>query len=177
MAAKPFPVNHDLLSADVNDLTGILDRSTSTVDVVSSTTKTTLWSKVIAAGAMSTDRWLRLRLMCDFLNDTGGAQTPTFNLIFGVSESTLFAPSVAAGANRYAANVEIEIANVGASNSQIWVARVPDLTAPGVKAIEFPPQAMTQDTSVAIGMFVNVTLSANSANLSFRKRAAVLELL
>ena len=85
MAAKPFASGHILDAADVNDLTGILDRSTSTVDVVSTVTETTIYTFSVPANAMSTNRMLRLTMIGDVLNNDGTNRQFTVRIKFGAT--------------------------------------------------------------------------------------------
>lgn len=85
MASKPFSSGHDLTAADVNDLVGVYDRSTSAVDVVNTAVATSLWSKAIAANALSTDRMLRVTILGDYLNNTGISQALTLGIDFPLS--------------------------------------------------------------------------------------------
>jgi hypothetical protein len=197
MAAKPFASGHKLAAADVNDLVGVIDRSTSVVDVVSSTTETSVYSKVIAADAMSTDRMLRLTLKATYLNSTGGGVDITPRFKFGGTTHWGEAITLSSSATRRRIRWIVEIENLGATNVQEFegVFSTSDAAAASVAGIGNTTSAysgdvaghlhilfggsaaLAIDTTAAQTLQLTVQHAASSANLSFRKFSAVLELL
>jgi hypothetical protein len=193
MAAKPFASGHVLAAADVNDLVGLLDRSTSSVDVVSTTTATSIYDLAVAAAAMSTNRILRLTILGDYLNNNA---TATFILrirdtVAGVLLNQT-SNSIGTSADRRPFRIVIEIQNLGVTNSQLISAHVQlggvggsgiigignMATAPNSEILNHViGSTATLDTTVARTLQVTIEHNASSANQSFRKRAAWAELL
>lgn len=194
MATKPFSSGHILAAADVNDLVGVYDRSTSTVDVVNTTTTTAIYSKSIGAGHLSTDRKLQLVILGDYLNNSGVARFFSVAVLFGgaviVDDSS---PDVDTSANRRPFRLEVELAALGATNAQYLVARMmlgaADSPSTGTGRLD---AGVTSDAALTVGenyigmlagsgtvdstsaqtLEVRVSQSAASASLSLRKRYA-----
>lgn len=200
MASKPFAAGHILTAADVNDLTGVYDRSTGAVDVTNTTTETDLFSKAITAAHLSSDRMLRLTLLGDVLNNTGGAVNMTLRVKLGGTTWYGDLIGVAANATRQALRMVVELANRGATNVQFGtvfvatgataagsVAGIGTLNGPMDGTGNWGTDAgarlgMTNgdiaiDTTADQALAVSVQWASASANLSFRKRYAILELL
>ena len=175
MAGTPHVSGTVIPSADLNDRTKVYDRSTSEVDVNTTTAETAVYSKSIGAGHMSTDRMLRLRIVADYLQNSG---TPNITIrvkLGGTTILTITGSTIAASATRRGASLLIEIMNLGATNSQVVTAVAPDW-AVGPKLIEQLLQTAAVDTSVAATLEVTVQHSASSASISYRKKSAILEL-
>lgn len=171
----------------------VYDRSTAGVDVNTSTTETSLYTKSITGGDMSTNRMLRLSMFGDVLHNNVAGDTVTWKFKFG--GTTFFADtssvSAATGAARQPWRADIRVANLGAANSQmiegIWNYVVPGTAAPttGIGDIQTGTTAAgegaistlgTIDTTTAQTLDITIQWSASSANNSFRLRYAVLEL-
>lgn len=181
--SKPFATHSFPGASDLNDLVGVYDRPTSLIDVVSSLTETTIYTKSIGAGHMSTDRTLRLSLRGDYLNNSGGPRQPVIKVKLGATTLlTDTLSTVAASASRYPWRFDVEIDNLGATNSQ-WVnARLEMGVAGGgprvsetLDGLLFATGAV--DTTVAQTLVVTITLDTNSASHSWRRLKGVLELL
>lgn len=198
MASKPFPSNHELSSADVNDLVGILDRSTAEFDLVNSAAATALWSKTVAAAAMSTDRMLRGTIIGDYLNNTGGAASLAISLqLGGVAVLADTMTAIDAGATRRPWRFVFEIANLNSASAQFaaglfsfGAATAATAGTGDVFADNYVSSlnATTQQNAILAGAATGATGSAiavafaaahgsASASLSFRKKYACLELL
>lgn len=193
MAGTPHVPGTVVNAADLNDRVKIYDRITAAVDVASSVAETTLYSKAVGAGHMSTDRMLRLTLLGDFLHNAGAGDTVTVNGKFGGTSFVADTSNLGgtANANRQPWRMVFEIANLGAANSQ-YVSLQADLgnaagtasTGIGDLAVTGPAPGLlgistlgTIDTTAAQTILVSVQWSASSASNSFRRRYAVLELL
>lgn len=169
------------------------DRDNTTVDVVSSATETIVYARTIAGGTLGTNRVARLSLNGDFLNNTGGFQQIIIRVKLG--GTTLYdsntSSSIDASASRRAWRMVFEVGNLQASNSQFMsgnfsMSRAGSATT-GIGSIGVALDALDSgygmngtssiDTSVDRTLEVTVQNSANSANMSFRKRLGVLELL
>lgn len=166
------------------------DRASSEIAVVNTTSVTAVYSKSITGGDMSTNRMLRLLLFGDYLNNSGAGATLTISIEFdGIN---FHSDSVAIGTNtgRRAFRLEFEIGNLGATNSQfgggeVWLSQAGGATT-GIGPIDAAdavggPIATNGnhaiDTTVAKLLKVVVSHSVADANISFRRKYALLELL
>ena len=189
MAFKPFPSGHDLASADVNDLVGVGDRSSSVVDVagdVQGTTETALWSKVLAGNYLSTDRTLVVVITGDFLNSSGGGLTVRFRFKLGATTMVdTGAIAIASNAARQPLRIEFDLTNLGATNSQelegyIGLSKNSSgaafTTGLGNATTQDPTWRFegvaAEDTTSAKTLQVTVELGSTSASLSCRKKKA-----
>jgi hypothetical protein len=166
----------------------VFGKDMTTVEVVSSNTKTDLYSVSIPANALGTRGSLRWKLFGDYLNNSGGAVTLTVTVEYGAT--TIFSrafTAIATDADRRAFTMEGELAAHDATNSQSAVgqALLGAATAnsnSGVADVA-PTIALATHTSVAEDSTaaktfkITVQHSASNANLSFRKYAAELEFL
>lgn len=190
MAAKPFASGHVLGAADVNDLTGVYDRPTAEIDVTNTTVETTIFTKSIAANAMSIDRMLRLGIYGDVLN-SGAGRNLTYRCKFGATTWYQQSRGMTDDADRYPFALELMIRNLGAANSQFATGRLFEgsLTPAtvGLSSIDggagrshvlFSSNGLlTLDTTAAVTLAVTVQWDAASTSASFRRRHAILELL
>lgn len=189
MASKPFASGHILAAADVNDLTGVYDRATATIDVVSSTTETTIYTKSIGAGHMSTDRMLRLTILGDYFNNTGLGQDPRLKVSFGgtvIWDWTFPIAGQPDNANRRPFYAVINIANkasasvqfmtgiMGIGSANVTVGIGSEDKAAGVIA---SAGTFAINTASAQTLLVTAQHDTSSANLSLRRLYAMLELL
>ncbi|MGE0680765.1 MAG: hypothetical protein AB7P69_07635 [Candidatus Binatia bacterium] len=184
------------------DVTGflpiVLDRVTSTVDIVNDASEQALYSKSIAANVLSTNRLVRLSLLGDYQNESGAVRTLQIKVKLG--STTLFddvtgnISSSSGGANaRRPFCVKLIVGNKGATNSQIangefWLgsrvaatAGIGDLAnAIGIDNDSYiAPFAgsAAEDTTSAKTFSVTVQHSATATTLSVRRLLAFLELL
>lgn len=202
MAANPpFTTGEIPSAAKWNTGAYVYDVSTSTVDVVSTVTETSVYSKSIGAGHLSNNRRLRLVLEGDTLINLG-ASTLTLRCKFGgTAWFGAVTPSLGTAAVRKNWTIELWLQNLGATNIQrAWgyasnsapvagsVAGIGDLgvapsgwlvsgTAGGFAPFGSNGTTMAIDTTLAQTLDVTVQWSASSASLSFRKTSALLELL
>lgn len=172
----------------------VIDRETTTQDVVSSVTETSIFSHSVSAGSMGTDKMLRLTLIGDYLHNNVAGDTLRIRIKFG--GTTFFDDTTdlggTTGANRQPWRIELVVANLGANNSQMIQAfglfpradQSGPTTGIGRARLDLAPPLMsagistlgTIDTSIAQTLDLTVQWSANSANDSFRKRYGILEL-
>lgn len=193
MAFNPPIVDDEIpSSAKLNSAVGLYERSTSAVDIVSSTTETDLYSKSIGAGHLSTDRALKLTLVGDYLNNTGSGRSMQLRIKFGATTlvDTGTTIVVASRTVRVPFAIEFTLANLGATNSQ-WldgVIRLPinvtgtDFTTGlgnGAPTSPVLPMAgaAAEDSTVAATLAVTAQHSLANASLSIRKHYVTLELL
>jgi hypothetical protein len=190
MAGTPHVAGTVVNSADLNDRVKIYERSTSTVDLVSSTTLTNLYAPTIAANHMSTDRMLRCTIMGDYLNNSGASRNLTLQAVFGggvLWADTTITP-IPASANRRQWRAVIEVANLGAANVQILTVSFQLGSANpgsggGLGTIDNVEKSTVaggpgaQDTTVLTALTFQAQHPVNNASLSIRKKYGLLELL
>lgn len=183
MASKPFPSGHLLAAADVNDLTGVINRNPTVVDVVSSTSETVVYFPSIAAGSLSTDRIARIVMGGDVLQNA--TATPTIKIYYG---SAVLWQSVVAFPNdvdRRPWLVELWLQNINSASAQAFSGRISpgDPSAAAIGQGSQLSQAIIMGGTSAInsasvfGFGLTVQWDVNSASASFRKKLAYLELL
>jgi hypothetical protein len=123
--AIPFQTSQVVTAIEMNELARAHWRKTTAKTVVNTITETDLLNGefTIDAGAMSTNRMLRLTASGDWINNTGAAvATPRLKLKFGattVVDSNVLAAAWAAHADRRGWRLIAEIANLGAANAQL----------------------------------------------------------
>lgn len=172
------------------------DVLTAALDVVSTTTETSVYSKSISAGDMSAERMLRLTLVGDYMNNSGGPVDITLRVKFGAT--TVYAGVNGVGTSdpdRAPLILELWFANLDATTQRLagvlnfgWRGPAPTT---GQGSLNFgDPLAsgggdMThtviggtsaEDTTSAKTFEVTVQHGTSSAGLSFRRHFAVLEL-
>lgn len=166
----------------------VYDREGTTVDVQNTTSETTIYSKTVAAGALSTNKVLRLTMYGDALRNAG--HNPTVKVKLG--GTTVLDDVVLWGSNsatRAPWLMNLMIANLSASSQ--WVmgqivtgARGSMTTGVGDWAsgagleggLGVSSADPAVDTTAACDLVVTVTWSGASASSSWRKRYAILEL-
>lgn len=189
MGVKPFPVNHDLLAADVNDLVGILERSTAAVDVVNTAASTNLYSVSLAANSMSIDRMVRVTVLGDYLNNTGSSQTLSLAVVLNatIMWQDLTTATIPTDVDRRPFVMEFYVANVASASVQIlrgtfWLGAAVAGSGAGIGDIDgslltsvFGGSA-AENTALARTLSFSAQHGAANANLSIRKTYALTEL-
>lgn len=183
----------------------ILNRGSS-VDVVSTAAETSVFAPSVAGGLMSTNRMLRATIIGDFLYNNAITDTVTFKVKFGgttfMADTIGNSTSALTGAVRFPWKLVVEIANIGAANSQFINALLLMTGQQGgayssattgigfLSALETNANSRDQpaggilgistlgtiDTSLAQSLDVTAQWSTSSANNSWRARYSVLEL-
>lgn len=184
-----------IVGSKLSNVPYVYDRVTTGVDVQTSTTETSIYTKSITGNDMGTNRMLRLIVLGDYLHNNVAGDTLTLRIKFG--GTTFYAKSAdfntSVGAARHPYRLDLRVANVGATNSQMIEGSLPvefaSASAPttGIGAWASPSNPLlisdlgigtlgTIDTTTAQTLDVTVQWSASSANNSWRMRYAVLEL-
>lgn len=179
----------------------VYDRSTAPTEVVSTTAETTVYTKTVTGGDMSTDKMLRLTLIGDYLFNRNTTDTLTLRIKFGGTTYISVVNASASIANaRQPWRMTVEVANLGANNSQMIVAALTTIAPDGavagtgigwwaflegaVAARNYPVGGIggistlaAQDTSTDKAIAVTAQFNVSSASNSWRARYALLELL
>jgi hypothetical protein len=170
----------------------VLSRLTTPVDVVNTLTETTLFTYTVPAGAMSTNRRLRLELGGDYLNDSAGtlATSETLRIKFGGTTIWEDAGKLhAKSSNRKPWFMRVNITNLGAANLQglggtIMLGGSPSTTGIG----EYGDDEIDANTAIGnTGLAIDTTATAvlavtvqhgvQDVNVSYRVNAGTLELI
>lgn len=172
---------------------------TGTYDLVNSTTESSLISGAAASGTsgfripantLGLVGAVRLTLIGDYLNNSGGNQSCTIKIKFG---GTVFygdaVGSIGASANRYPARIQVVLANLNATNSNLLQGLAPNWgTVPTTGSVAGLVSVMSnlrmvtsavQSIDTTADQYLDVTAAhgAANANLSIRRHAAYAEAL
>lgn len=161
----------------------VLDRSTSTVDVANTVTETDLYSFAVSANTLATAKALRLTLLGDFLHNNVAGDTLTARLKFGAATFAMPAYSAegTVSASRGSFALHAVIANLGATNSQKADFAMDTQRGGGgsntSRSFASSDTLGAIDTTAVQTIAVTAQWSVASANNSWRKRYAILEIL
>lgn len=170
----------------------VYDRVTTDVVVVNSAAETTLFSKSIAAGDLSTNRRLRLTLEGTYTNNSGAARTLQLKVKLGATTMIdVTTANIAASATARAWKLVVELSAQAATNAQfasvLGALGAVSTAGSGVGAWvdgsgteHFPIVAVaaaTEDTTADKTLAVTVQHSAADPNLTMTLAAALLEVL
>jgi hypothetical protein len=155
--------------------------------VTNTTTETTVFTTTIAAGDLSTNRQLRLTVIADYLNNTGGQESFTVRVKYGGTTFAALSHTVAVDANRRGMRVDF-IISAGNSASVQYAAASMDVgaanTAGGVGSTTAAGSRVTSahnagavDSTSSQTFAVTFQHGNTGANLSATCLSAVLELM
>ena len=164
------------------------DYASSDLDVANTVSETSLWSKVVTGAALGTSGRMVAEITGDYLFNNAAADTATIRVKFGgstVMTHTFGAYAATGGSGRYHWRLLVVVANKGATNSQevstvsFWHNHqfVSSASATGTaqaSSISHGSNYTAVDTTADQTFQVTAQWSAASANLSWRKRVAVL---
>lgn len=166
----------------------VLDRKVTTTDVVSSTAETAVYSFSVPAATLSTNKALRLTLIGDYLNNSGGGVNFTVKGKYGATVlGTTGAVAAVTSANRAGVFMQFDLRACNATNVQVAYSRVmvggrTAATNAGVMAgaasadVYSTHVSVAEDSTGALTLQVTVQHDTNAATVSFRIFNAILEL-
>lgn len=165
----------------------ILDRDVTTTDVVSTNAETTIYTYTVPGNTLSTNKFLRITMIADELNNTGGGENLTLKLKYGATTViTTGATSIGTDASRRLVQFEAILGAFNATGSQVaWAAfRNPAGGASGTMAA-FGGSAVilegmgtaSEDSTADKALAITVQWATSSANLSFRPKIVQVELI
>lgn len=180
------PAFSALAGADLTSAFAVrmLDRKVTLTDVVSSSTKTTVYTFSVPGGTLSTNKVLRLTAIGDYLNNTGGADIFTMTVEYGATILLTYSLNMGANASRRDLQFHAMLAAANATSAQTcggtaWLGSVGaaagTMIAPGSNLFSGINTA-TEDSTAAKTFKVTFQHSSISANLSARLQVALLEL-
>lgn len=171
---------------------GTIDRNATLIDVTATAAETDIYSFLVPGGTILASGMLRLTLHGDLLSNNG-ADTFRVRAYFGGTLLYDDVSNMGAGvARRMPWRWAVELENLGVTNSQfsVMVLDEPDTDQPapasGIGDVNFNSPTLLGgalglgapiaiDTSTAQTLRVTVTNGTASANMSWRKRYAILE--
>ena len=167
-------------------LPGSINRQVTTVDVVNTAAETNLYSFSVPGGTLGTDGWLRLTLVGDYLQNSGGNRTITLRVKYGGTVlGILTSGNIGSAANRASVRVTLDLVAGNATNVQrALVSAVVGVTgtagnppASGAYqiAVDTVNNAAAIDSTTAQTLVVTAQHSAANANLSARALSVILE--
>jgi hypothetical protein len=176
------------LNAEVRDrfnaVQRLLDRDVTVTTVVSSAAETTVYSYTVPGNTLSTDRRLRLSLIAEFTNSTGGNSTPTLRFKWGGSTRATFAPTLASNATARQWILEVDLNAENATNAQRMRAESMVTTAvadgtEGTKQAEAVARhhALAVDTTADAVIEISIQHDGATSTRSFSCFAVYLELM
>jgi hypothetical protein len=166
-------------------------RGASQIDVVNTVVETAIFTGSVPAGALGTDRMVRLTLYGDYLNNSAAGKTVTFRVKYGAT--TLWgdiSPSLTGNDPlRRTWQIELALGAQGASNVQVLSGRAA-MTSTGVGSVagigtlagtptfdQLFYGSAAEDSTAAKTLAVTVQHSAAVSTVSIRRQYAALELL
>lgn len=166
----------------------ILGRGGVATNINNSTTTTSIYSVLIPANYMGTDGTVRTRLMGEYWHSAGA--TATLTLRIGLSTTTMFqdaSAALAVSANSRPVWIDVNLRNLGATNSQILGGEVNiggtggattgqgDIAAAGTSGIIRGTAAVDTTSDATLDFFI--THSVASTLITYRHWAATSELI
>lgn len=179
------------VTAAAVDSVDVLNRDAVVSDVASSTAETTVYSYTIPAGTFGATGAVRLSLLADYLNNSGGAATVTVKVKLGATTVFNGGMSASSNSNRSGHVLDVVIAACNATNAQRSYGRwsAPEgsennnagvASAVGTsthKVMEASHGAIAEDSTASLTLQVTVQHTVSHANISFRCHNALLEVL
>lgn len=162
----------------------VLDRDVVVAEVVSTTAETTVYTYSVAGGTLGTTKALRLTLIGDFLNNTGGAVVVTIRVKYGATTVCDFGGiSATTSASRRNVRVEVNLSAFNSTSAQVAVGSAWLSPAGGSGTVTLHAvsgtagTAATEDSTASKAFAVTVELDTSSASASFKASTVQLELL
>lgn len=161
----------------------VLNRDVIEAEVVNTITETTVYSYSVAGNTLGTTGVLRLTVLADHLNNSGGAVVTTIRAKFGGTTVGGNGPSLATGASRRPLKMIVEIVAANATNAQRASVHIMWGDASGIAGEigGMGGDSITGHSSLALDSTVAQTLSITvehasaAATISTIARTAILE--
>ena len=165
-----------------------LDRDTSVNEVVSSVTETTVYTFSVPANTLGTNKALRITVLGDYLNNSGGVSNLAIKLKYGATTALSYSePSIAASATRRPVKFEAILAALGATGAQVAYGEIRRGSTAGVTGnVNFDDSTsftsgintgVAEDSTGALTLSVTVQHDINAATVSFKTQVVFLELI
>ena len=154
----------------------VLDRVTSTTQIVNSNVETTIYTKTISADLLGANGGLKLNLGGDHFNNSGSARLTTIRVKIGATTILTFLPSMSAAAVRYGWHMQALLLNAGAADAQRANGAVVMPHSLGDIARAAYGVA-TEDSAADKNLVVTAQLNVANANYDINMHIAELELI
>jgi hypothetical protein len=179
----------DAITSHTSSVVEVLDRSVASQDINTTAVETSIYSFSVPANTLSTNRMLRLSLICDYLNNSGTTKFITLKVKYGAT--TLYSDTtntIATDASRHAVYMVILLAANNATNDQVLggyvnlgdaggtTSGLGDFADDEIMAHTAIGGESAEDSTLAKTFTVTITHSASDALTSFRRHVAILEL-
>lgn len=189
--ANTFTVS--LASAAAVSNVNVYDRNLSTIDVVSTSSKTTIYTFTVTGNDLSTNKILEIDIGGDYLNDTGSSRAMDVFVEFG--STTLWTDTMGSFSNastRRAFTMKLFLANKNSSSAQEFWGEIKFSKTPapttgigsgddGDAGLSHPIASVsgdsTENTTTNKTFTVSVQHSSSNASISLRKRAAITKIM
>ncbi len=157
----------------------ILDRVTADTTVVNTTTETIIYTFSVPANIMSDDRKLRLQLLTEVTDNTGGgAQVLTVRLKFGATTLSTKTIGTSTGSTDVGYPIEGLVVNDGATNAQEAQLKVQrDSTSASNLVTSIGRGSSSEDTTANVTLVVTIEWDIADPDLSITMNYASLELI
>ena len=171
-----------------------IDVDPTDVTVIATTTLTSIYSVSLPAGSMGLDRVVRVRIVGDYINNTGFGRGLTIQISLGAtvlyrgitSSNAIVASGIRRGSflDFYLVNRDDADLQIGGGRFFVGAADTPTVGIGGMVALETDNRAAAEfetiegalDTSLVQTLDVSVTHSFSSILLEYRKRMAFTDL-
>lgn len=99
-------------------ISAVYDRNTTGTVVSNTGTETSVYSKTIAGGQLSTNKYMRITMLGDYVNNSGSTSIFTIRVKYGGTTFTTMSYSFNSGATHGATKVQADVLAKGATNTQ-----------------------------------------------------------
>lgn len=158
--------NLDYLKTEADTVTGALvqlDASTSTVQVVNTTTETTIYTFTVAANKLGTDKMIMVKVLGDAKNNRGANSELTLRLKYGTTTLASAVVDYVDSATTFEWSRQLVVAAKGATNVQRGA----------VFGMGTTTTAGAEDSTGALALTVTVQWEFADANTEFNKYYAI----
>lgn len=170
--------------AGTTGLTAKQDTDVTQTEVVNTTSETSVYSYAVPGNTLGSTKKLRLTLLGDYLNNSGGGDTFTVRVKYGATTvATLLTGSLAANAARRPVRVDAEVAAFNSTSAQMSysVLRVGPAGVTGTgggagNIYDNGHNAVAEDSTASKNLVVTVQHTTGAATISFRANTVHVEI-
>lgn len=161
----------------------VLDRNVTMIEDINNAAPVTIYTFAVAGGTLSTNREIRLHLVGDYLNGSGGGVNLVVQATFGATVVCADTTTPASSGSRRSFEIELTISGQNATNAQVAACTVTVGAAATNLGIAAAPNsrdhavhtAVVEDGTVNRTLLVQITHGSAAATVSLKKFTAQLE--